>query len=101
MRFNRHRNDHKTGKAATKLKCEVEKANKGWHCDLCGKSGSSYSSLKRHESAHKGPEETCKFCERKYQFKGTLLKHEKTCQEKVTKECLLCGKQFPSLSALK
>ena len=50
MRFNRHKNDHKTGKAVVQKKDEIQRANKGWHYDLCGKTGSNYSSLKRHKS---------------------------------------------------
>ena len=63
MRFNRHKNDHKTGKAVVQKKDEIQRANKGWQCNLCGKTGSNYSSLKRHKSqVHEGPPKSCKNC---------------------------------------
>ena len=67
IRFDRHKNDHKTGKAVAQEKDEIQSANRGWHCDLCGKTGSNYSSLKMHKSqAHEGPPKSCKSCGKVY-----------------------------------
>ena len=99
MRFNRHKNDHKTGKAVVQKKDEIQRANKGWHCDLCGKTGSNYSSLKRHESqAHEGPRKSCKTCGKVYVVMDKFLEHERTCRGK---QCLICKKQFLSSDTLK
>ena len=98
LRFHRHKKDHQTGKADTKLTDEVDKANSGWYCELCDKSGSSYHSLKRHETTHKEPDHKCNFCKKKFCFKGNFLRHQNTCHG--NNECSFCKRLFPSVTIL-
>ena len=75
MRFNRHKKDHKTGKALVQKKDEIQRAK-----------------------AHEGPLKSCKTCGQVNVVEAKFLEHERTCQGN---QCFFCKKQFLSAKTLK
>ena len=97
MRFNRHKKEHENGKIPAK---ETSPEHQDWNCDVCGKSGTSYRSKKRHESTHKVPERKCGLCEKKFIYEVNLLQHQRI-HNSETHKCKVCEKWFKCQSNLR
>lgn len=52
------------------------------------------SSFRAHRATHFEPTLQCRFCDRKFRHKNTLVKHERTHSDKKHYQCHLCNRGF-------
>ena len=85
-------NQKKNGKDNPSQRDSPAQIQNHFSCSVCDKSYDNKRNLLRHEETHAGVSYPCKFCNGKFTQEGSANRHENSCNKKLINESTFCNK---------